>query len=145
MRHVGQWQEHAISKKTPEIWKNFRKTIAYPLLSSFVIKHVIIGVIFLALGGAFFVQKQHERKQALELAQRKREASQKAHVSASVPQPASQPLPQATLTPLLAPTPKPKPTPMLPKPTPMLHRSPTTRSKEAQLSEVALALPEFSR
>jgi hypothetical protein len=95
--------------------------------SSFVIKYVIIGVIFLALGGAFFVQKQHEKKQALELARRQREAAEKAHAAASVPQPASQNLPQATLTPMRAPTPKPKPTPMLPKPTPMLQRSPSSQ------------------
>ena len=89
-----------------------------------MLKYVIISVIVLALGGAFFLQKQHEKKQALELAQRQREASQKVHASVSVPHPASQHLPQATLTPMLALTPKPKPTPMLPKPTPMLPRSP---------------------
>ena len=101
-----------------------------------MIKYVIIGVIFLALGGVFLVQKQHEKKQALELASKQREASQKAHAAASVPHPASQDLPRATLTPMLAPTPKPKPTPMLPKPTPMLHRSPVTPSKEAHLGGV---------
>jgi hypothetical protein len=94
------------------------------VFSSFMIKYVIVGVIFLGLGGVFFWQKQHEKKQALELARRQWEASQKAHVSASVPRPASPHLPQATLTPMLAPTAKPKPTPMLPKPTPMLRPSP---------------------
>jgi hypothetical protein len=94
------------------------------VFSSFVIKYVILGVIFLGLGGLFFWQKQHEKKQALELAQRQREASQKAHASASVSQTVPQHLPQVTLTPMLAPTAKPKPTPMLPKPTPMLRPSP---------------------
>ncbi|PYK68326.1 MAG: hypothetical protein DME45_08020 [Verrucomicrobia bacterium] len=89
-----------------------------------MIKYVIIGIIFLGLGGAFFLQKRHEKKQASELARRQQEAFQKAHASAPVPHPVSQRLPQTTLTPMLAPTPKPRPTPMLPKPTPMLQRSP---------------------
>ena len=89
-----------------------------------MIKRVIIGVIFLGLGVAFFLQKQHEKKQALELAKRHQELSQRAHATPSVA--ASPTLPQATLTPTLksAPTAKPKPTPMLPKPTPMLRPSP---------------------
>ena len=91
-----------------------------------MIKRVIIGVIFLGLGVAFFLQKQHEKKQALELAKRHQELSQRAHATASVAASPTQNLAQATLTPTLksAPTAKPKPTPMLPKPTPMLRPSP---------------------
>lgn len=90
-----------------------------------MIKRVIIGVIFLGLGVAFFLQKQHEKKQALELAKRHQELS-RAHATPSVAASPTQNLPQATLTPTLksAPTAKPKPTPMLPKPTPMLRPSP---------------------
>jgi uncharacterized protein HemX len=90
-----------------------------------MIKRVIIGVIFLGLGVVFFLQKQHE-KQALELAKRQQEVSQRAHATPSVAASPTQNLPQATLKPTLksAPTAKPKPTPMLPKPTPMLRPSP---------------------
>ncbi|PYI75159.1 MAG: hypothetical protein DMF04_11025 [Verrucomicrobia bacterium] len=92
----------------------------------FVIKGVIISVVFLALGAVFFLQKQHEKKQALELAKVKQEAFEKAHASPSVAASLSQHLPQPTTTSSLksAPTAKPKPTSMLPKPTPMLHPNP---------------------
>jgi hypothetical protein len=91
-----------------------------------MIKRVIIGVIILGLGVGFLLQKQHEKKQALELAKRQQELSQKARATPSVAASPTQNLPQAKLTPTLksAPTAKPKPTPMLPKPTPMLRPSP---------------------
>ncbi|HEY4757895.1 MAG TPA: hypothetical protein VIH43_05005 [Chthoniobacterales bacterium] len=87
-----------------------------------MIKGVIISVVFLALGAVFFLQKQHEKKQALELAKVKQEAFEKAHASPSL----SQHLPQPRTTSSLksAPTAKPKPTSMLPNPTPMLHPNP---------------------
>jgi hypothetical protein len=89
-----------------------------------VIKNIIIAIIVLGLGGLFFLQKQHEKKEALELKKRQEEAFMKAHAP---PSPAASSLKGAPKpTPILAPagTPKPKPTPMLPKPTPMLKPSP---------------------
>ena len=49
-----------------------------------MIKRVIIGVIFLGLGVGFFLQKQHEKKQALELAKRQQELSQRARATPSM-------------------------------------------------------------
>jgi hypothetical protein len=89
--------------------------------------------IVLGLGCVFFLQKQHERKEALELKKRQDEAFLKAHVTPSAanssqnslgpltPMLAPTPIPKPT--PMLAPTPKPKPTPMLPKATPMLPKA----------------------
>jgi hypothetical protein len=89
-----------------------------------VIKNIIIAIIVLGLGGLFFLQKQHEKKEALELKKRQEQAFMKAHATHS---PTASSLKGPTKpTPILAPaaTPKPKPTPMLPKPTPMLRSSP---------------------
>jgi len=87
-----------------------------------VIKSIIVASIFLGLGCVFFLQKQHEKKEALELKKRQEEAFVKAHARPSA---ANSPLKGfREPTPMLAPTPKPKPTPMLPKPTPMLRPSP---------------------
>jgi hypothetical protein len=89
-----------------------------------VIKSIIVAAIFLGLGCVFFLQKQHEKKEALELKKRQEEAFVKAHAT---PSPANFSLKDLLeRTPMLSPTPKPKPkpTPMLPKPTPMLRRSP---------------------
>jgi len=90
-----------------------------------VIKNTIFAVIFLGLGGVFFLQKQHEKKAVLELRKSREEAFLKAHTT---PSPANsslkglpKPKPTAVLGP--APTSKPKPTPMLPKPTPMLRQT----------------------
>jgi hypothetical protein len=91
-----------------------------------MIKRVLIGVIFLALGGVFFVQKQHEKKAALEVKKRQEEAVVKAHAPPSPANSSIKGLPKPKPTPVLgpAPTSKPKPTPMLPKPTPMLKQTP---------------------
>jgi hypothetical protein len=87
-----------------------------------VIKNIIIAIIFLGLGCLFFLQKQHEKKEALELKKRQEDAFVKAHATSS---PAASSLKGPSKpTPMLAPTAKPKPTPMLPKPTPMLRLSP---------------------
>jgi len=89
-----------------------------------VIKYIIIAIIFLGLGGLFFWQKQHEKKEALELKKRQEQAFIKEHTT---PSPTASSVKGPTKpTPILAPagTPKPKPTPMLPKPTPMLRPSP---------------------
>jgi len=97
-----------------------------------VIKSIIVAAIFLGLGCVFFLQKQHEKKEALELKKRQEEAFVKAHATPSAANSSlkrlreSKPMltPTPKPTPMLAPTPKPKPTPMLPKSTPMLRRSP---------------------
>jgi uncharacterized protein HemX len=86
-----------------------------------MIKRILIGVIFLGLGVAFFLQKQQDKKQALELAKRQQELSQRRYASPSVAASVSQDLPRTLRS---VPTAKPKPTPMLPKPTPMLRPSP---------------------
>jgi hypothetical protein len=89
-----------------------------------VIKNIIIAIILLGLGGLFFLQKQQEKKEALELMKRQEQAFMKAHAT---PSPTASYLKGPIKpTPILAPvgTPKPKPTPMLPKPTPMLGSSP---------------------
>jgi hypothetical protein len=91
-----------------------------------VIKNIIFVVILLGLGCVFFLQKQHEKKTALEVKKRQEEAVVKAHAA---PSPANSSLkglakPKPTLVLGPSPTPKPKPTPMLPKPTPMLGRTP---------------------
>jgi hypothetical protein len=88
----------------------------------FVIKSIIVAVIILGLGWVFFLQKQHEKKEALELKKRQEEAFVKAHAT---PSPANFSLKDVLeRSQMVAPTPKPKPTPMLPKPTPMLRPSP---------------------
>jgi hypothetical protein len=91
-----------------------------------VIKYTILVVIFLGLGGAFFLQKQHEKKAALELRQKREEAAVKAHLTPSPVNSSPKVLPKLKPTPVLGPVPtsKPKPTPMLPKPTPMLQQTP---------------------
>jgi hypothetical protein len=106
-----------------------------------MIRRIILVAVLLGLGSVFFLQKQHERKEALELKKRQEEAFLKAHATPSAansslggldaPAPMLAPTPIPKPTPMLAPTPKPKPTPMLPKatpmlpkPTPMLGRSP---------------------
>jgi hypothetical protein len=97
-----------------------------------VTKSIIVAAIFLGLGCVFFLQKQHEKKEALELKKRQEEAFAKAHATPSAANSSlkglreSKPMltPTPKPTPMLAPTPKPKPTPMLPKSTPMLRRSP---------------------
>jgi len=89
-----------------------------------VIKNIIMAIIVLGLGGLFFLQKQQEKKEALELRKQQEQALIKAHAK---PSPTASSLKGPTKpTPILAPagTPKPKPTPMLPKPTPMLRPSP---------------------
>jgi len=92
-----------------------------------VIKNIIIAVIVVGLGFLFFLQKQHERKEALELKKRQEQAFMKPHATLS-PRTTSAPKGPSKPTPILAPagTPKPKPTPMLPKPTPMLRPSPSS-------------------
>jgi hypothetical protein len=111
-----------------------------------VIKSIIVAAIVLGLGCVFVLQKQHEKKEALELRKRQEEAFVKAHATPSaanstlkglreptpmlaptpMPMPMLAPTPKPKPTQMLAPAPtsKPKPTPMLPKPTPMLGRSP---------------------
>jgi cell division protein FtsN len=89
-----------------------------------MIKNIIIAIIVLGLGVLFFLQKQHEKKEAIELKKRQEQAFIKAHAK---PSPTASSLKGPTRpTPMLAPagTLKPKPTPMLPKPTPMLRPSP---------------------
>jgi len=91
-----------------------------------VIKYTIFVVIFLGLGGVFFLQKQHEKKAALELRKKhQEEAVVKAHAAPSPVNSSLKGLPKPKPTPVLgaAPTSKPKPTPMLPKPTPMLGQT----------------------
>jgi len=89
-----------------------------------MIKNIIIAIIVLGLGGLFFWQKQHEKKETLDLKKRQEQAFMKKH--ATPPPMASSVKGPTKPTPILAPagTPKPKPTPMLPKPTPMLRPSP---------------------
>jgi len=87
-----------------------------------VTKSIIVAAIFLGLGCVFFLQKQHEKKDALELKKRQEEAFVKAHATPSAANSSLKGFREPT--PMLAPTPKPKPTPMLPKSTPMLRRSP---------------------
>jgi hypothetical protein len=89
-----------------------------------VIKSIIVAAIFLGLGCVFFLQKQHEKKEALELKKRQEEAFVKAHATPSAANSSLKGLREPKPTPMLAPTatPKPKPTPMLPKPTPMLPK-----------------------
>jgi len=89
-----------------------------------VIKNTIFVVIFLGLGGVFFLQKQHEKKAALELRKRREEAVVKAHATPSPANSSLKGLPKPTPVLGAAPTSKPKPTPMLPKPTPMLRQTP---------------------
>jgi len=91
-----------------------------------VIKNTIFVVIFLGLGCVFLLQKQHEKKAALEVKKKQEEAVVKAHASPSPVNSAIKGLPKPKPTPVLgpAPTSKPKPTPMLPKPTPMLKQTP---------------------
>ena len=48
-----------------------------------MIKSIIFVAIFLVLGEAFFVQKQHEKKAALELRKKRDEAVVKAHLTPS--------------------------------------------------------------
>ena len=92
-----------------------------------MIKGIIIAVILLGLGCAFFLQRQHERKEALSLRKRQEEAFAKAHATPeaanSILKDVRESKPMLASTPMLAPTPKPKATPMLPKPTPMLPKS----------------------
>jgi hypothetical protein len=99
-----------------------------------VIKGIIVAVILIGLGCLFFLEKQHEKKEALALEKRQDEAFVKAQATPLAtnssleglrePKPvlASTPIPKPT--PMLAPTSKPKPTPMLHKPMPVLERSP---------------------
>ena len=47
-----------------------------------MIKNIIIAIIVLGLGGLFFLQKQHEKKEALELKKRQEQAFMKAHATA---------------------------------------------------------------
>ena len=97
------------------------------------------AVIVIGLGCVFFLEKQHEKKEALALKKRQEEALVKAQATPSVANSSLKDLheptpivaPNAKPKSMLAPTPKPKatpmlpkPTPMLPKPTPMLGRSP---------------------
>src|SRR5207247_10196782 len=91
-----------------------------------VIKYTVFVVIVLGLGGVFFLQKQHERKAALELRKRREEVVVKAHTASPSPNSSLKGLPKPEPTSVLgpAPTSKPKPTPMLPKPTPMLNQPP---------------------
>jgi hypothetical protein len=106
-----------------EFWENNSSFASFPL---FVIKRVIIAFVFLALGGVFFLQKQHEKKAALELRKKHEEAVAKAQTAPSPASSSIKGLPKPTPTPVLgpAPTSKPKPTPILPKPTPMLKQTP---------------------
>jgi hypothetical protein len=90
-----------------------------------VIRYTIFVVIFLGLGWVFFLQKQHEKKAALELRKRQEEeAAVKAHAAPSPVNSSVKGLPKPTPVLGAAPTSKPKPTPMLPKPTPMLQQTP---------------------
>jgi hypothetical protein len=88
-----------------------------------VIKYTICVVTVLGLGGVFFLQKQHEKKAALEFKKKREEAVAKAHQTPSPTNSSRKGLPKPT--PVLGPVPtlKPKPTPMLPKPTPMLPKA----------------------
>ena len=97
-----------------------------------MIKIIIVAAIVLGLGCVFFLQRQHEKKEALELKKRQEEAFVKAHATPSAansslkdlrePTPMLAPTARPKPTPMLAPTPKPKPTPMLPKATPVLPK-----------------------
>jgi hypothetical protein len=115
-------------KLSVRCWKTLSNALSVwlivPLFS--VIKNTIFVVIFLGLGGVFFLQKQHEKKAALELRKRREEAVVKAHTTPSPANSSLKGLPKPKPTPVLgaAPTSKPKPTPMLPKPTPMLRQTP---------------------
>ncbi len=89
-------------------------------------KRIIFGAIILGLGCVFFLQKQHERKEALELKKRAEAAIVTASATPPLAGSPSKSLPKLKPTPVIVipPTSKPKPTPMLPKPTPMLGRTP---------------------
>jgi hypothetical protein len=97
-----------------------------------VIKGIILAVILIGLGCVFFLEKQHEKKEALALEKRQDEAFIKAQATPLAtnsslkglrePKPVLAPTPIPKPTPMLAPTSKPKPTPMLPKATPMLPK-----------------------
>jgi len=93
-----------------------------------MVKGIVIAVILLGLGCAYYLQKQHERKEALALRKRQEEAFAKAHATPAAAnsnlKDVRESKPILAPTPMLAPTAKPKPTPMLPKPTPVLGRSP---------------------
>jgi hypothetical protein len=70
----------------------------------------------------FFLQKQDEKKAALELRKKREEAVMKAHLTRSPANPSPEDLPNPTAVLRAVPTSKPKPTSMLPKPTPMLPK-----------------------
>jgi len=100
-------QENILSRlKTQPNARRLRCVIPLP----FVIKSIIVAAIFLGLGCVFFLQKQHEKKEALELKKRQEEAFVKAHATPSVANSSLKGFRE--------------PTPMLPKPTPMLGRTP---------------------
>jgi hypothetical protein len=101
-----------------------------------VIKGIIVAVILIGLSCVFFLEKQHEKKEALALEKRQDEAFIKAYATPLAtnsfvkdfhergPMFAPTGKPKSMLAPTPKPTPMlPKPTPMLPKPTPMLPRS----------------------
>jgi len=94
-----------------------------------VIKGIIAAVIVIGLGCVFFMEKQHEKKEALELKKRQEQAQAKVQATPSPANSSLQDLREATPvfapTPksMLAVTPKPKATPMLPKATPMLPKA----------------------
>ena len=60
-----------------------------------MIKNIIIAIIVLGLGGLFFLQKQQEKKEALELKKRQEQAFMKAHAT---PSPTASSLKGATQT-----------------------------------------------
>jgi hypothetical protein len=86
-----------------------------------MIKRMVFVILVIGLGFLFFLQKQHEKRAAIE-AKRRAEAASKqvAHTGASDKTNAQNT--KEARKPLGSPTAKPQPTSMLPKPTPMLPK-----------------------
>jgi len=93
-----------------------------------MIKRMVFVILFIGLGFVFFLQKQHEKRAALEAKRRTEAAKPVSHAVASdmtsaqnteeARKPPGSPTPKPRATSML-----PKPTPMLPKPTPMLPKA----------------------
>jgi hypothetical protein len=85
-----------------------------------MIKRIVFLILFVGLGLLFFLQKQHEKRAALEAKRRTEASKQVAHTGASDMTNAQNA--KEARKPLGSPTAKPRPTSMLPKPTPMLPK-----------------------
>jgi uncharacterized protein HemX len=86
-----------------------------------MIKWTVFVVLFIGLGFVFFLQKQHEKRAALEAKRRTEAASMQARDMDPSNMTNAQNAKQARKT-LGSPTANPRPTSMLPKPTPMLPK-----------------------